>query len=412
MKISRRSVAAGLASLTVSQLARGAAVARATIIGGGYGGASVARALKDLDPSIRITLVEREAQFYSCPFSNGVLGGLWSLDRIRFGYERLSTQGIDVLHDTVTVIEPDSRSVVLASGRRLDGDFIVAAPGIQFQWGAIEGYSESVAEKMPHAWKAGPQTSLLRRQLISMVISVPPPPYRCPPGPYERICLIAHFLKTMKPRSKILVLDAQDSFSKQPLFEEAWASLYPGIIERVPGLDSGRVRKVDPRSMTLTTDFDDHRAAVANIIPPQKAAQVLIDAGLDDGTGWCPVDPISFESTRAKGVYILGDAGMAGDMPKSAFSANVQAKSCAAAIAAVRAGRNPIPTKLVNVCFSLAAPDYGFSIADVYEQQPGKIVLLDRNGRTTPTGSGPDVHKREAEFARSWFDTLTNEIFG
>ena len=419
MKLSRRTIVAGIALLPAAPaLLRAASPARITIVGGGFGGASAARALKANAPDLAITLIERDEVFHTCPFSNGVLGGLWPLDRIAFRYDKLRAAGINVVHDTVTGIDPASRSVTLADGRRIESDFLVLSPGIQFDWAGIEGYSAEAAQKMPHAWQAGSQTALLRGQLEAMedgglvVVAVPPPPFRCPPGPYERICLIAHYLKTSKPKSKILVLDAQDAFSKQPLFEEAWASLYPGMIERVPGSMSGRVRAVDVETNTVSTDFDDHKAAVANIIPPQKAAQILLDAGLDGGTGWCAVDPVSFESKVAKGVYILGDASLAGDMPKSGFSANVQAKVCAGAILAAIAGSEPAATKLINVCYSLAAPDYGFSIADVFSQKPEKITLLVSEGRTTKVGATPDIHRRESEYAQSWYDTITGEMFG
>lgn len=419
MRISRRSVVAGLAALPVAPaVVRAASAARVVIVGGGFGGTSVARALKAQAPEIAVTLIERDKVFHTCPFSNGVLGGLWPLNKIAFGYDKVAAAGVTVVHDTVTGIDPAAHAVTLAGGRRIEGDFLVLAPGIQFEWSGIEGYSPQAAEKMPHAWQAGPQTALLRKQLEAMpngglvVIGIPAPPFRCPPGPYERICMIAHHLKTAKPKSKILVLDAQDAFSKQPLFEEAWAALYPGMIERVPGAMSGRVRKVDPGAMTVSTDFDDHKAAVANIIPPQKAAEIVIKAGLDGGAGWCPINPVSFESTMAKGVYILGDASLAGDMPKSGFSANVQAKVCAAAILARINGREPSPTKLVNVCYSLAAPDYGISIADVFAQKSDKVTLLERDGRTTKIGAGKEIHQLEAEFARSWYDTITGEMFG
>ena len=417
--LSRRALIGGLALLPgAPALLRAASNARVTIVGGGFGGASLARALKAKAPDVAVTLIERDEVFHTCPLSNGVLGGLWPLDQISFRYDKLRAAGVEVIRNTVISVDPATRSVTLEDGNRIDSDFLVLSPGIQFNYGAIEGYSVEAAETMPHAWQAGPQTALLRQQLEAMedggvvVIGIPAPPFRCPPGPYERISLIAHYLKTAKPKSKILVLDAQDAFSKQPLFEEAWAALHPGMIERVPGSMSGTVRSVDVESMTVSTDFDDYKAAVANIIPPQKAAQILLEAGLDGGAGWCAVNPLDFESTHAKGVHIIGDASIAGDMPKSGFSANVQAKVCAAAILAKIGGAEPGPTKLINVCYSLAAPDYGFSIADVFAQKPDKITLLEKDGRTTKVGASHDVHEREAEYAQSWYDTITGEMFG
>jgi len=271
---------------------------------------------------------------------------------------------------------------------------------------------------MPHAWQAGPQTALLRRQIEAMedgglvVVAVPAPPFRCPPGPYERVCLIAHYLQQAKPKSKILVLDAQDTFSKQALFEEAWSGLYPGMVERVPGSMGGGVRAVDPGEMTVSTDFDEHRAAVANVIPPQKAGDVAVAAGLDGGSGWCAVDPVSFESKLAADVFVIGDACLAGEMPKSGFSASMQGRVCAAAILSRLDGRDPRPTKLINVCYSLAAPDYGFSVADVFTQSPDGIALVVKEGRTTQVGANAEVLRREADHARSWYDTITGGMFG
>lgn len=243
-------------------------------------------------------------------------------------------------------------------------------------------------------------------------MGIPAPPFRCPPGPYERICMIAHYLKEHKPASRILVLDAQDGFSKQPLFEEAWAALYPGMIERIPGGESGAVVAVDAATRRVSTLFDDITADVANIIPPQTASRLLIAAGLDDGLGWCPVDPLSFESRLAPDVYVLGDSALQGDMPKSAFSANMQAKACCEAILARWRNANLQPVPLLNVCYSLAAPDYGLSIADVFAPGPDKTTLMFDQARTTPLGAGPDFHRAEAEYAHSWYDTITSEIYG
>lgn len=335
-----------------------------------------------------------------------------------FPVERLAAAGIALIRAEAVAVEPERRSVILADGTRVVGDVLVLSPGIRFDWSAIEGLSRETADRVPHAWKAGSQTQLLRDQLVAMedgglvVVGIPAPPFRCPPGPYERISLIAHYLKAQKPRSKIMVLDAQDNFSKQPLFEEAWAALYPGMIERVPGSQSGAVLSVDPATLRISTGFDEITAAVANIIPPQKAAALLTDAGLDDGLGWCPVEPVGFESLLASGVHVLGDAALQGDMPKSGFAADMQARACAAAIIAGLRGDAPQPAKLINVCYSLAAPDYGFSIADVYAPGPDKVKLLVSDGRTTPVGASAAVHAAEAKFAASWYDTITAQIWG
>jgi sulfide dehydrogenase [flavocytochrome c] flavoprotein chain len=419
MRISRRHVIGAMGALLAAPtVLRAQSSARVVILGGGFGGASMARALRRAAPDVQVTLIERDRIYHTCPLSNGVLGGMWPMERISFSYEALAADGIKVIHGEASGIDAGQKTVVMADGTRVSGDVLVLAPGIQFNWSAIEGLSPEAAEILPHAWSAGPQTQLLRDQLVAMedgglvVVGIPAPPFRCPPGPYERISLIAHYLKQEKPASKILVLDAQDNFSKQPLFEEAWAKLYPGMIERVPGGDAGAVRAVDAATRRISTDFDDVTAAVANIIPPQRAAQIVIEAGLDDGLGWCPVDPVGFESLVAPDVYILGDAALAGDMPKSGFSANMQAKTCARAILNKLAGRSTEGSKLINVCYSLAAPDYGFSVADVFSQGPEKIALLESKGRITSVGAPASIYRAEAEYAKSWYATITSEMFG
>lgn len=417
---SRRAFLAAAAAvpLALSTRVRAASGARIVVIGGGFGGASLARYLRRHDSGLSITLVERERQFITGPFSNGVLGGLWPLARVTFGYDKVEAAGIQVIHDTATAIDPAAKKVRLAAGAVLDYDYLVVSPGVQFTWGAIEGYDAAAAEIMPHAWIAGAQTTLLRKQLQAMpdgglvVIGVPPTPFRCPPGPYERACLIGYYLKQHKPKSKILILDANDSFSKQGLFMEAWTRLYPGMIDWVPGSQSGKIVAVNAKAMTVSTGFDDHKAAVINIIPPQRAAQIAIAAGLDQGKGFCAIDPFTFESKVHRRVYVLGDAAIAGAMPKSGFSANNQAKACGAAILADIAGHAAIPAKLVNTCYSLARPDYGFSIADVFEVRNETISLTFPDERTTRLKSSDDILEREAAYAQSWYDNITIDMFG
>ena len=328
------SAASAAAPFLLAPVYAAAKGARVVIIGGGFGGVSLARYLRRHDPTLAITLIERDAQYTTCPFSNGVLGGLYPISQISFTYAKVKAAGIDVVNEEAVNIDPAAKTVTLAGGRTLKFDYLVVCPGIDFIWDSIKGYNEQAAELMPHAWKAGAQTSLLRRQLESMpdgglvVIGVPAMPYRCPPGPYERASLIAYYLKANKPKSKIIILDASDAFIKQDLFMEAWHRLYPGMIEWVPGSKSGRVLSVNPSTLTVSTGFDDYKAAVANIIPAQRAGAIAVRAGLDEGTGYCAIDPVTFESRVHKGIYVLGDATIAGEMPKSGFSANGQAKAC------------------------------------------------------------------------------------
>jgi len=391
---------------------------RVVVIGGGFGGVSLARYLRRNDPKLSITLIERDAQYATCPFSNGVLGGLYPLSHVSFTYRQVKAAGIEVINDAALRIDPAARAVTLAGGQTVKFDYLVVSPGIDFIWDSIQGYSEQAAQIMPHAWKAGPQTGLLRRQLEAMadgglvVIAPPAMPYRCPPGPYERASLIAYYLKAHKPKSKIIILDASDSFIKQDLFMEAWAHFYPGMIEWVPGSKSGKVMSVNAATLTVSTAFDEYKAAVANIIPAQRAGSIAIQAGLDQGTGYCAIDPLTFESRVHKRIYVLGDATIAGEMPKSGFSANGQAKACGRAILADIAGVAAAPAKLLNICYSLADPQYAFSIVDAFAVQDDTLRLTFEDNRTTPLGASDAEHQREAQSAVSWYANITGELFG
>ena len=391
---------------------------RVVVIGGGFAGATCARELKRRDSRLAVTLVEANANFIACPFSNGVIAGLREMQDQQFGYDRLAQDGVTLLLVAATAVDPPSHTVTLANGATLQYDRLVLAPGIDINWDALPGYGEAAAERMPHAWRAGAQTVLLRRQLEAMadgglvVISAPANPFRCPPGPYERASLIAYYLKTKKPKSKLIILDSKDAFSKQRLFQNAWAALYPELIEWVPLSSGGKVTSVDPAAMTLTTDFATHKADVATIVPPQKAARIAGLAGVADRSGWCPIDPVSFASTLQPDIHVIGDAAIAGAMPKSAFAANAQAKACAAAVATVLAGGTPVAPKLINTCYSLVAPDYGISIAGVYHPVNGQIVDVEGAGGISPLDAPASMRAEEANIANGWFRTITAEVFG
>ena len=421
MKASRREflklgVAASTALLPLPALAQGAAP-RVVVVGGGFAGASCARALRQADGRIAVTLVEANATFTACPFSNAVIGGLRELSAQQFTYDRVAADGIVVARAMATAV--DAQSVTLADGARLPYDRLVLAPGIDIRWDALPGYDEAAAAQMPHAWRAGEQTLLLRRQLEAMddgglvVISAPANPFRCPPGPYERASLIAHYLKTKKPKSKLMILDAKDAFSKQRLFQAAWAELYPGLLEWVPLSKGGAVTSVDAATRTLMTDFGRHQAKVANVIPPQKAGRIADVAGVADGTGWCPIDPVTFESKLQPRIHVIGDAAIAGAMPKSAFAANSQAKTCAAAVARLLTGATPSVPKLINTCYSLVAPDYGISVAGVYQPSAsGQLAEVPGSGGVSPAGAPRATRAAEALLAEAWFRTITDETFG
>jgi sulfide dehydrogenase [flavocytochrome c] flavoprotein subunit len=390
---------------------------RIVVIGGGFAGATAARFLKRADPRLTVTLVEPNPVFAACPFSNEVIAGLRAMRAQLFGYDRVATAGVVVLHQAATAVDGQTRTVTLGGGAKLAYDRLVLAPGSDLRFDALPGYDEAAAERMPHAWKAGDQTLLLWRQLEAMedggtvVMALPALPYRCPPASYERASLIAYYLKTRKPRSKLVVLDAKDTFSMQRLFENAWRELYPNL-EWVPVSAGGNPTGVDAAAMTVSSDFDTYKAAVANIIPPQKAGRIAELAGAADRTGWCPVDPVTFESRLLPGIHVLGDAAIAGAVPKSAFAANASAKICAAAVAKLVSGQAPAAPKFVNTCYSLVAPDYGISVAGVYQPVNGQWLEVEGAGGISPVDAPRAFRSQEAKFANGWFNTITAEIFG
>lgn len=391
---------------------------KVVVIGGGFAGASCARFIKNEDRGVDVTLLEPNATYIACPLSNAVIAGLRELKAQQFGYASVRAQTIDVLHRRATAVDTERRTVNLDDGRQLVYDRLVVAPGVDLRFDALAGYTEAAVEAMPHAWKAGEQTLLLRKQLEAMddggvvVMSAPANPFRCPPGPYERASLIAHYLKKRKPRSKLILLDAKDAFSKQKLFETAWQELYPGLIEWVPLSAGGQVIRVEPAARTFVTEFGTHQADVANVIPPQRAAAVAGLAGVADQTGWCPVDPVTFESKLRPSVHVLGDAIIAGGMPKSAFAANSQARACAVAVVDLLRERAPAVPKLINTCYSLVAPDYGISIAGVYTPANGLLTDVQGAGGVSPLDAPKSVREQEAVYAEAWFKTITSSIFG
>ena len=391
---------------------------RVVVVGGGFAGATCARALKRLNPRLTVTLVEASANFTACPFSNPVIAGLRDIKSQRFGYRKITADRIVTTFVPAASVDAKARVVRLANGARIPYDRLVLAPGIDIRWDALPGYTEAAARTMPHAWRAGEQTLLLRRQLEAMadgglvVISAPANPFRCPPGPYERASLIAHYLKTKKPKSKLLVLDAKDAFSKQRLFQNAWKELYPNHLEWVSLSAGGKVTSVEPASKTVVTDFARHQAAVANIIPPQKAAKIAETAGVTDRSGWCPVDAVTFESKQQPNIHVIGDAAIMGAMPKSAFSANAQAKVCAAAVARLLAGQQPDDPRLINTCYSLVAPDYGISVAGVYQPKNGVLTDIEGAGGVSPVDAPQSTRQTEANYANAWFKIITEEVFG
>jgi len=350
--------------------------------------------------------------------SNAVIGGLRTLDSITHSYERLTAQGVRHVPAWAVGLDFEAREVVLDEGSRLPWDRLVLAPGVEFDYGRIDGTVPGIEASWPHAWQAGPQTELLARQLAAMrpggvfVMTIPDNPYRCPPGPYERASLVADWCRQHNPTAKILLLDAKDSFTKQALFEEAWAARYPGMIEWLGGAAGARLTAVDVAAGTFMTEFDSFRADVGNLIPPQRAPALLRDAGLDDGRGWCEVDPATCESRVVAGVHVLGDAINANPMPKSAFAANNQAKACAAALIALLRDELPPPVLFMNTCYSLAAADYGISIAGVYRPIDGVLTAMPGSVGTSPLGASAALRQLEAQYAFDWYTTIVRDTFG
>ncbi len=387
------------------------------IVGGGFGGTSCARALRQIHAKMAVTLVEANPVYTAPPHSNAVLGGLTDIKSQQFGYDNVKASGIDVVLSSMTGVDHARRTVALADGRTLSYDRLAISPGIGFQDDVLEGYDRAAMAKMPPAFTSGGEIETLRRQLEALengkavIITVPVNPARCPPAPYERASLIAHYLKTAKPRSKVIVLDAKDSFTMQKLFEAAWKDLYPGLIEWVGLSDGGAPKAVDVATMTVMTDFDKFSGGVINIIPPQKAGRAAELAGVADRTGWCPVDPLTFESKLQKGVHVIGDAAIAGAMPRSASAAQSQGAICAAAIAVLLADRQPATPTLKSSCFSMIAPDYAISQRGTYRPSDGQYVEAEPT-IISAAGAPRAARAEEAREADNWFDRITSEIFG
>ncbi len=419
MKLTRRGAVFGVAaaSLGLPSIACAQSVARVIVVGGGFGGAACARALKRLDPKLEVTLIEPNRTYTACPFSNEVIAGLREIDAQQFSYGRIAADGVAVIAQAASKVDHEARNVTLNDRSVLAYDRLVLAPGIDLRFGALEGYDEAASEKMPHAWKAGEQTLLLRKQLEAMddggvvAIAVPANPSRCPPAPYERASLIAHYLKTKKPRSKVLILDAKDSFTQQRLFEAAWKGFYGDMIERIPLSQGGRVTSVDAKSGTIITEFGNYTAQVANVIPPQRAGRIAEVADVADKTGWCPIDPVTFASKLVPDIHVIGDACLGGGIPKSASAASAEGKACAAAIVNLLAGKAPETPRLTGVCYNIVGPAYAFSLAGIYQPKDDIFAEVE-GGATSPVDAPREVRAREADAARRWYETLTADAFG
>jgi len=379
--IRRRYVLAG--ALAMPSIARAQTRPRVVVVGGGFGGLTAARFVRIYDPSVDVLLIEPSDRYIACPFSNLVIAKEreWGLQTFDYPADitRVKARAVS--------IDPAARNVAASDSQTYPYDRLILSPGIDINWQSLPGYNEAAANILPHAWKAGEQTLLLRRQLEEMpdggvvVMSVPPNPFRCPPGPYERASLIAWYLKKAKPKSKILVLDAKDVFSKQKLFQNAWKQLYPGLLEWVSLSDGGKVVRIDPATKTFETEFGSHKADVGVVVPPQVAGNIAKVAA--DRSGWCPIDPVTFESKLAPGIHV-----------------------------ALSHGEQPAEPRLINTCYSVAAPDYGFSVAGVYKPVNGVLTDIEGAGGISPLDAPEAQRIAEARYGDRWFQTITSEVFG
>ena len=428
-KPSRRDVlrvgAAGAAALALAgcastggPMSSSKTIGRVVVVGGGFGGATAAKYLRLWGAGeIDVTLVEPNRQFVSCPMSNLVIGGSKAMKDITLGYEGLARRGVRVVHDMAAAIDPSAKQVRLANGSSLPFDRVVVSPGIEFMYEGVQGMNAEAQQTVLHAWRAGPQTVALRQQLEAMpdggvvVIAIPLAPYRCPPGPYERACQIAHYLKTRKPRSKVLVLDANpDMVSKKPLFTRVFSEDYKGIIEY---RNSANVTEVDARGKAFRTELGDTiKGDVLNLVPPMRAGNIARDAGLITANNrWCGVDWTTMESTAVKNVHVLGDATLSAPaMPKSGHMANQHGKAAAAAIVELLNGRTPMPTMMANTCYSYIDDKSAVHVASVHRfnaEQKTMVTVQGSGGVSTQDRKSWEV---EGDYAWGWAETIWSDM--
>ena len=420
MTLNRRAflgtTAALTATLAAPMIARAQTRPHVVVVGGGSGGATAARYLaRDGAGAVDVTLIEPSRHYYTCYFSNLYLGGFFEFDDLGHSYGGLaSTYGINVVHDWAVGVDRDAKTVSLAGGASVPYDRLVLSPGIDFVDGSVPGWSLASQNAMPHAYKAGSQTQLLRAQIEAMpqggtyAMVAPPNPYRCPPGPYERISMVAHYLREHNPTAKILIADPKESFSKQGLFEEGWNRHYSGMITRIGPDMGGNSIEVDPQAMTLTIDGVVENVDVCNVIPGQRAGQIAFAAGITDGN-WAPVSAYDMTSKIDPNITVLGDAAAQGAMPKSGFSANSQAKVAANAILASLTGSRAFPARYSNTCWSLIDTEDGVKVGATYEASDEGIVSVD----SFVSQVGEDAETRAATYRESldWYEAITTDMF-
>ena len=389
---------------------------RVVVIGGGAGGATAARYIaKDSKGAIDVTLIEPSKSYYTCFFSNLYLGGIHDYSYIGHSYNGLAgNHGVNVIHDWAVGVDGAAKTVELGSGAKVTYDRLVVSPGIDLKYGSVNGYSVDAQGSMPHAWKSGTQVALLKSQVENMreggtFVMVPPPnPYRCPPGPYERISMIAHILSKKNPKAKIIVLDPKEKFSKQALFTEGWQNHYPDMVEWIPASISGGVKNINADTMEIETDLETFKADAASVVPAQKAGVICERAGLTDGD-WCPIVPATMQSRADENIHVLGDASVASAMPKSGFSANSQAKVAAMAVRGALTGSKVFPARFANTCWSLIDENDGVKVGANYKAGADKIEVVDKF--ISKTEEDADLRKATYEESESWYTAITNDMF-
>ena len=399
-----------------SVFAAGHGKPRVVVVGGGAGGATAARYIaKDSKGAIDVTLIEPSRMYYTCFFSNLYLGGIKTIDDLGHSYGTMAAGGVNVVHDWAVGVDRDAKTVSLAGGGSVPYDKLILSPGIDFVDGAVEGWDLSSQNAMPHAYKGGSQTELLKSQIAAMpqggtfAMVAPPNPYRCPPGPYERVSMVAHYLKANNPTAKIIVADPKPKFSKQGLFQEGWANHYDGMIDWIGDDFGGGNVSVDPNAMTVTIDGEVTKVDVCNVIPAMKAGRIAELAGVTDGN-WAPVNAADMSTKVDADVYVLGDASQQGDMPKSGFSANSQAKVCANAVRGALTGSKVFPAKFSNTCWSLIDTNDGVKVGATYEATDEKISKVD--GFISQTGETAEMRKATYEESEGWYAGITADMFG
>jgi sulfide dehydrogenase [flavocytochrome c] flavoprotein subunit len=420
MTLNRRHfIGAGFAtaSLLSAPVVWGQTKPRVVVIGGGAGGATAARYLaKDSGGALDVTLIEANPIYTTCFFSNLYLGGFRDFESLQHGYDKVAAGGVTVITDMATAVDRGAKTVTLAGGQTVPYDRLILSPGIDFAENSVPGWTLDHADIMPHAYKAGPQTQLLKSMVEAMpqggtfAMIAPPNPYRCPPGPYERVSMIAHILKQQNPTAKILILDPKDKFSKQALFENGWGKYYNGMIDWIGPEFGGGAVEVRPDTMEIVIEGAAQKVDVCNVIPGQVAGKIAALAGVTDDSGWAPVHPDSMKAKADENIFVLGDSSAQGDMPKSAFSANSQAKVAAMTIRGELLGSKVFPAKYSNTCWSLIATDDAVKVGASYEPTPEKIASVE----SFISDTGEDAALRKATYDESlgWYAGITADIFG